>query len=163
MMRRLTHLCALVCLFSFGSPGWTHEYRVGTLRIVHPYATPTPPGSGSAAVYLGLASRGKTPDRLVSVSSDRAKQTTIHHMNMQDGVMRMRKVESIDIVPGKTLKMSPGDGYHLMLEGLNKPLKEGDRFVLTLTFEHAGRSQVSVWVQTPEHGMSASDAHFHQH
>lgn len=163
MKRRIAGLVVLVCMLAIGSPSWAHDYRVGALRIVHPYATPTPPGSGSAAVYLGLENQGKIPDRLVAVSSDRSSNAAIHRMDIQDGVMRMRQVEAIDIAPGGTLMMSPGDGYHLMLEGLQAPLKEGDRFVLTLSFERAGRSAVSVWVQTPEHGKSASNAHFHQH
>jgi periplasmic copper chaperone A len=163
MFSHLARVAALVGLCAIGSPGWAHDYRAGALRIVHPYATPTPPGLSSAAVYLGLENRGKTPDRLVAVSCDQAGHAAIHRLDTQDGVMRMRQVEAIDIAPGGTLMMSPGAGYHLMLEGLKAPLKEGDRFVLTLSFERAGRSAVSVWVQTPEHGKAASDAHFHTH
>jgi periplasmic copper chaperone A len=163
MLRRFASLGFLVCLLGIVAPGWAHDYRVGALRIVHPYATPTPPGSGSAAVYLGLENRGKLADRLVAASSNRARKTSIHRMDIQDGVMRMRQVEAVDIAPGGTLMMSPGDGYHLMLEGLKVPLKEGDRFVLTLSFERAGRLAVSVWVQTPDLGKAASEMHFHQH
>lgn len=162
-MRRIAGLLVLACMAAIGSSSWAHDYRVGALRIVHPYATPTPPGSGSAAAYLGLENRGKLADRLVAVSCDRADHAAIHRMDTQDGVMRMRPVAAIDIAPGGTMMMSPGDGYHLMLEGLKAPLKEGDRFVLTLSFERAGRAEVSVWVQAPAQGKAASDAHFHQH
>lgn len=40
-------------------------------------------------------------------------------------------------------------GYHLMLEDLKAPLKDGDRFDLTLRFEKAGERTVQIWVQTP--------------
>ena len=41
------------------------------------------------------------------------------------------------------------NGHHLMLLDLKAPLKDGDRFPLTLHFEKAGSSTVQVWVQTP--------------
>ena len=40
-------------------------------------------------------------------------------------------------------------GYHMMLVGLKKPLKEGDTFPMTLQFERAGKVDVKVYVQTP--------------
>ena len=39
--------------------------------------------------------------------------------------------------------MKPG-GYHIMLMGLDAPLKEGDEIELTLTFEKAGDVKVKV-------------------
>jgi copper(I)-binding protein len=37
-----------------------------------------------------------------------------------------------------------------MLMNLKRPLKDGDRFDLSLTFERAGTQSVKVWVQTPK-------------
>jgi copper(I)-binding protein len=39
--------------------------------------------------------------------------------------------------------------YHMMLLDLKQPLKNGDRFDITLTLERAGKQTVNVWVQTP--------------
>ena len=44
-----------------------------------------------------------------------------------------------------------------MLMDLKQPLKDGDRFDLTLRFERAGERTVKVWVQTPR------DATGHRH
>jgi copper(I)-binding protein len=41
------------------------------------------------------------------------------------------------------------NGYHLMLLGLKKPLKDGDKFPVWLTFKKAGVVEVEVWVQPP--------------
>ena len=46
-----------------------------------------------------------------------------------------------------------------MLLGLKAPLKDGDRFPVTLTFQRAGEREVMVWVQTPRDG--AGEAHNH--
>jgi copper(I)-binding protein len=59
-------------------------------------------------------------------------------MSTKDGVMTMRPVdEGLAIDPGKTVTLAPG-GYHLMLLGLKKPLREGDKVAITLKFERAG-------------------------
>ena len=58
--------------------------------------------------------------------------------------------------PGETLQLKPG-GYHVMLSELRQPLKVGDRFPMTLTFQNAGAVEVSVWVEAM--GAGASTAH----
>ena len=69
-------------------------------------------------------------------------------MSMENGVMKMREVSSIELKPGEKVAMQPGDGYHLMLMGLTQQLKVGDKFPMTLTFEKAGTKEVGVWVES---------------
>jgi copper(I)-binding protein len=47
-----------------------------------------------------------------------------------------------------------------MLIDLKAPLKNGDRFPMTLRFEKAGEREVMVWVQQPR---DAAGAHEHRH
>ncbi len=68
-------------------------------------------------------------------------------MSMDGNVMKMREVDGIEIKPATRVAMQPGEGYHIMLIGLKKPLKAGDKFPLTLTFEKSGKVEVSVWVE----------------
>jgi periplasmic copper chaperone A len=76
-------------------------------------------------------------------------------MHMDGEVMRMRQVSAIELPAkgevrmGHTQTSAKGAGHHLMLEGLKAPLKDGDRFDLTLRFEKAGERTVQVWVQQP--------------
>jgi copper(I)-binding protein len=123
-----------------------HEYKLGDLRIIHPHARPTVPHQPSGAAYIGIENNGKNADKLIAVTSPVAKTAEIHSMSMQGNVMKMREVENIDIAPSAKIQMKPGDGYHIMLIGLNQPLKPGDKFPLTLTFEKAGKLDVSVSV-----------------
>lgn len=83
----------------------------------------------------------------MSASTPRAERAEVHtHVN-DNGVMRMRKVEGgVAVAPGQTVKFAPGS-YHIMLLGLKQPLKAGDRFPLTLSFEKAGQVEVQVVVQ----------------
>jgi copper(I)-binding protein len=39
-------------------------------------------------------------------------------------------------------------GYQLLLRDLKQAIKDGDRFDLTMTFEHAGSETVKVYVQS---------------
>ena len=58
----------------------------------------------------------------------------------------MRPVSTIDVKPKGQTMLKPG-GLHVMLIGLKQPLKQGESFPLTLTFEKAGELDVSVVVE----------------
>jgi copper(I)-binding protein len=117
-----------------------------TISVERAVSPPSPGAAPTGAVYLSLENRGKTPDRLVSASSPRAKRVGLHTMTMTGDVMRMREVEGIDLKAGEKLAMSPGSGYHVMLEDLTAPLRNGESFPLALRFEKAGTVNVQVQV-----------------
>ena len=61
--------------------------------------------------------------------------------------MKMRELAGgLPIEAGKTVSLAPG-GYHLMLMQLKAPLKKGDKVPVTLTFEKAGKVDVTLDVQ----------------
>ena len=97
------------------------------------------------------------PDRLVGVSTPVAATAELHETINDNGVMKMRPVAAIALDPGKSVTFTPG-GYHVMLVGLKSPLKAGDSFPLTLTFEHAPPITVTVKVEAVG---SASMEHDH--
>lgn len=143
-----------------------HDFKQGDLVIDHPYATPSLSGSRSGAVYIKvLRNRGAAADRLLGASTPAASRVALHAMHMDGEVMRMREVTAIELPAQSALRMghaqtsanATNPGYHLMLEDLKTPLKDGDRFDLTLRFEKAGERTVQIWVQTPR-GATA-----HQH
>jgi copper(I)-binding protein len=65
-------------------------------------------------------------------------------------------VSDLELKPSTKTELKPGDGYHLMLVGLKQPLKAGDKFPVTLSFEKAGKVEVSVWVE--DKNAKAADA-----
>ena len=133
-------LTAAMLLASISSQA--QNSRVGEIYIDHSYARPTMPGQTSGGAYLTIENKGKHSDKLISVSSPAAKSVEIHTMSMDGTVMRMREVPSIEIKPGATVTMKPGDGYHIMLIGILQPLNIGDKIALTLTFEKSGTTEV---------------------
>ncbi|MBN9022005.1 MAG: copper chaperone PCu(A)C, partial [Rhizobiales bacterium] len=70
-----------------------------------------------------------------------------HEMAVVDGVMTMRELpDGLPIPAGGSVELKPGS-YHIMFVGLKAPLKEGESFKGTLTFEKAGTVQVEYAVQ----------------
>ena len=152
----------LVALAAFGGPASAHDFKLGPLRIDHPYATPTPPGAANGAAYLrGIRNTGDQPDRLIGASTPAARTVEIHRSVIDaQNVMRMRAIGGIALPPKAELQLRHGGEHHLMLIDLKQPLKDGDRFPMTLRFEKAGEREVMVWVQTPRGAVST---HQHKH
>jgi periplasmic copper chaperone A len=135
---------ALALVICTGIP---HAQSSGTIVIEKPFSRATPGGAQVGAGYFTIINKGAVADRLVSASSPAAGQVQIHEMSMQDNVMKMRELASgLPVGAGKTVALSPG-GYHLMLMGLKSPLKAGDKVPVTLTFEKAGKVEVTLDVQ----------------
>jgi copper(I)-binding protein len=104
---------------------------------------------------MSIENHGKEADRLVSASSPVAGRVEIHEMAMDGGIMTMRAVKGIDLKPGATVELRPG-GYHVMLEDLKQPLKDGEQIPLVLTFEKGGVVEVKIDV-----GAMGAAAHRH--
>lgn len=145
-MMNLRSLLIAAALAAAGTSVHAHSYDVGDLHIHHPHARPTVANMPTGAAYLNLENRGKSADKLIGASTPVAKSVEIHTMSMDNGVMKMREVDGVELKPSEKIEMKPGGGYHLMLMGLTQQLKPGDRFPMTLTFEKAGKKEVSVAV-----------------
>lgn len=95
-------------------------------------------GQSATGAFMELT--GKSSARLVGADSPAAKTVEVHNMKIENGVMKMFPVDGIDVPAGKTVKLAPG-GYHVMLMGLHKPLAEGQKVPLKLTFELANKKR----------------------
>jgi copper(I)-binding protein len=114
------------------------------IQVAHPWARPSTGQTG--AVYMTIANQGPVDDRLVSAETPVADQAQLHTEINDKGIMKMRAVPAIAVKPGAQTMLKPG-GLHLMLIGLKQALKIGDSFPLTLTFEKAGKLNVTVTVE----------------
>ena len=123
-----------------------HEYRTDSLRIDHPFARATPPGAKTGAVFFTVVNASNETDRLLRASTPIAAGVVLHQMAIDEGVMKMRAVPSVEVRPGGRLELKP-NGYHLMLLDLKQPLKVGEKFPLTLTFKRGGGVLISVVVE----------------
>ena len=110
---------------------------------------PLPLPSGPGVVYASVVNRGGMADRLTGASSPVSESVEIHHTTLIDDRMRMAPVEDgIEIPAHGTVELQPG-GYHVMLFGLRRQLREGDRFEIEFEFEQSGRIRVTAEVRAP--------------
>ena len=147
---------ATMLFLALMQPLSAHEFKAGDLSIDHPWSRATPAGAKVAAGYLVIRNAGSSPDRLVSVTSEIAERAEVHEMAVDaNGVMTMRPLTgALEIAAGGEAELTPGS-FHLMFMGLKRPVKEGEAFPATLTFENAGTLEVEFSVQ----GIGGSAGH----
>jgi copper(I)-binding protein len=104
---------------------------------------PAPASPDVAVVYLTVVNHGSGADRLLSASTTVAGQAVVHQEIRKGLLITMAPSGPVVIPAHKSLVLSVG-GTHLMLEGLLRPLKVGDRFPVTFYFQHAGDLTISV-------------------
>lgn len=95
--------------------------------------------------YMTITNAGPT-DALTAVSTPIAATADLHQTIDDNGVMKMRPVQSLPIDTGKTVTLAPR-GYHVMLTNLKQTLKAGDSFPITLTFQKAGKITATAKVE----------------
>lgn len=126
------------------------EAPVADLLIEDAWARPADTsGVDRSAAYFTLRNGRVDSVRLGSARTDVARVAEVHQSFEENSVMRMRPVvDGIEVAPGETVAFEPGS-YHIMLIDLQRPLVEGDRFSLLLTFGEAGERTVEVEVRAP--------------
>jgi len=146
-MMHFRFILLAAAIFLTSASLYPRNAETGDLRFTHPYARSTVPGQTSGAAYLTIENQGGQADRLIAITSPIAQSVEIHTMTMDGNVMKMREVQNIELKPRAKITMNPGDGYHIMLIGIKQPLKRGDKFPLTLSFEKSGKIDVPVTVE----------------
>lgn len=126
-----------------------HDYTLADLHIQHPWSRALPPVAPTGAAYMVIENRGDAADTLKDATTPIAGHTELHEHVHQGDLMKMQRVDSVQIAPGEQVAFTPG-GYHVMLFELKEPLVAGNRYPMTLTFEHAGEIEVEVHVSEEE-------------
>lgn len=125
------------------------------------WAHATAPAQRVAGGFVTLAG-GDTADQLAEARCSCAERVELHTMRMDDGVMRMRKVEGIAVPAGKTVVLQLG-GLHLMLIGLRASLIEGKPQTLELRFEKAGWQSLPLAIRPRVPAGHEGHEHVHPH
>ncbi len=137
MKRFLTSFAALAAMAAV-------EARAADIMVSDAWARASAGMAKAGAAYMTVHNKGGA-DRLVGATADVGMKAELHTHIHDGGVMKMRRVEAVDIPADGMAVLEPG-GDHVMFMGLKAPLKEGAMFPLTLTFEKAGDVTVQVHV-----------------
>lgn len=142
MNRRFFTVSAATALFFTAFSAIAQEAKTPNLEIVGAFARASPKMAAAGAGFMTIKSLGES-DRLIGFSSPACNQPELHTHIHDDGMMRMRQVESIDVPAGGEVKLEPGS-FHLMLIGLNGVLTMGENVDVTLVFEKAGAVNITL-------------------
>lgn len=157
-MIRLPLIC--IALISFALP-LKAETISDPVSITDIYSYATSEKQKHGAIFFTIMHQN-SDDRLISAKTDVSEIVELHTHIMDGDVMKMRKVEAMDIPDNGHLELKPR-ADHIMLIGLNRQLIEGESFPLTLTFENAGERVIEVPILKSGTKPSATATENHQH
>jgi copper(I)-binding protein len=115
------------------------------LIVSDPWSPQAPPGRMMAG-FMALENPSEESIVLTGGESERFGRVEIHTMSMEEGVMRMRKLDSLEIPAGETVTLRPG-GLHLMLMQPKGRFELGDHFELALIDATGNRWPVTLEVR----------------
>lgn len=116
------------------------------LQISDAWARETVAGQTATAAYMTIDNRGAGDDRLISVEAPAPAKAMLHASESSGGVSRMREMGAGLALPARTaMQLEPG-GTHVMITGLNGPLRSGQVMKLRLKLEKSGAQDVDVAV-----------------
>ncbi len=97
-------------------------------------------GSNATAGYGLLKNISTKEIKITVVSADGFKAVELHETVAEKGMMKMKKVESIQLSKDGTFELKPG-GNHIMLFDPTKEFKDGD--LIRVTFD-VDKNQVTI-------------------
>jgi len=144
----------------------------GDIKISEPWSRTSPMVAGAGAAFMMIENKASAADALVGGSSDVATTVEVHEtyavsseapmesagaggmespkasggMDTGSAMMGMRKIDRLEIPAGGSVELKPGS-YHIMLIGLTRELKAGEKIDITLKFEKAGDVKVTAEVR----------------
>lgn len=137
----------LLIIFAFLTLPISAQAQQSDIIISAQWARPILIAGRPGSAYFQIENKSAEADRLLSVTSSVSPRLEIHEHTMKDGVMKMGRVDAIDVPAGGSVELKPG-GYHIMIFESTKKYAPGDEIDLTLHFENAGAIEKTVSVMT---------------
>lgn len=138
------------------------------ISVSDPFTREVPPGAPASASFMTLDNMSDQAIKLVVAQSAVSKTVELHTHTNDNGVMRMRKVEFIEIPANGQTVLKPG-GLHIMLINPVTLLKAGQTITVKLQFEDGSTKQVDMPVKSFKNRMGGMnhemnhDMHGHMH
>ena len=122
--------------------------ELAKVEAVDGYVRLLPPGSPNTAAFMVLKNDADQPVKLVAAASAAAGRAELHTHLHENGVMKMRQVENIEIPAKGEAVLKPGS-LHIMLFEVGT-LSEQTPFPLTLTMDDGQKLDLSLPVKPIE-------------
>ncbi len=120
------------------------------------FSTPT-----LGVAYVSFVSEKN--DTLTGLTSDCCAAVELHTSSSENGVMKMRKLDSLNVKSGVPVELTGREGgeatsMHVMLIGVKKPYKAGQKLRIMFNFVKSGNHEVNFTV-AKRGEKPAADAH----
>jgi len=102
------------------------------------------PAQKTTGAFMTLTSSEDV--KVVGASSPAASKVELHASMSMGGVMQMHAMDSIALPTGKPVDLRPG-GMHVMLIGLKRQMKAGDKVPIALAVEKKGGARERVEIE----------------
>lgn len=116
-----------------------------SVSVEKPFARKAMKAQRNSAAFMTLRNSGPAV-AIVAAESPVADIVELHTHIHDQGVMRMRKIDRIELPAGGEVVLQPG-GLHVMLLGLKQDLNEGDSISVTLKFSDGSQKAVEAPVR----------------
>ncbi len=136
--RHIAAALLAICLTSLASAAGMAD----SVAVEDAHVRQMPPAAPNSAAFLTVINTSATPIRLTGARSDVAKTVELHDHIHDGDILRMRRIDGVDIPAGSRAALAPG-GKHVMLIGLRQPLKAGAMVELTLQFSDGSEHTVN--------------------
>jgi copper(I)-binding protein/putative intracellular protease/amidase len=127
-----------------GTSAVKNSHDAEKLLIRNAWIQEMPPSKNVTAAYLVIDNTTGNASALLAARAEIAGAVELHRAEMDKGMMRMRKLDRINLPVGQT--EITGE-LHVMLIDVTRRLVAGDEVVLTLQFENAVSKTVVVPVK----------------
>ena len=126
------------------------------LSVNSAYIRTMPPGQTMTAGFLSVTNNSLNHCRLLSGTSAISPRVEFHEHRHAQGMMQMRKVDSVLVAAGQTVAFSPGT-LHIMLFDIDKTLNVGDTTQMEIASDQCGAisftAETRSLIQKPMTGM----------
>ena|SRR6516162_5709700 len=137
---------ALLLMLAASALAATSAATAPALLVENAWIREPPPGTDMGVAYLTLRNSGPRPVTVVGFECPLAEAAMLHETRIESGQARMRPRASISIPPAQSVRLAP-DGLHVMLHGLKRALRSGERVPLVVVLADGGRVSASALVR----------------
>lgn len=113
------------------------------------------------AGYGNIKNVTKNNIKISIVSAEGFKAVELHETSEKDGMMKMQKVDSFEILKNKSLNLKPG-GHHIMLFDPTSKFEEGQLIPITFT-DGKQNFNLDFKIQSRDHSKKSDDHKHHHH
>tara|TARA_Y100001954_G_C15559438_1_gene477871 strand:+ start:28 stop:498 length:471 start_codon:yes stop_codon:yes gene_type:complete len=109
------------------------------------FAFETMDGQKNSAAYISFFNNSNQNFTINSVKTDIANKVEIHDIQIEEDIVKMVKLKSLNIGKKEQVFLQPG-GKHIMLFGLKRKLQEGEKFKISFVFENKDEIIAEIFV-----------------